>query len=133
MSPRPPLDPAARPAIELGQGVWQFAARVAHWPDGDTVHVRTLVDTGFSGMHSEYVELRIGGIDCNETNDRDPVKRAAGIAARDYVRAQWPVETLVLVTTEYDRSFARYIANVEAGDVDIADALIAAGHAREAT
>ena len=91
------FDPwAAPPLVEPG-GPWTFAARVVSVYDGDTVTVDCLVDVGFEELVTKRRRSGLLGVDTPELNASDPVKRAAAVAARDYVRSILPPGKAVTV------------------------------------
>ena len=89
--------------------LWTYRARVERVIDGDTLAVR--ID---QGLHVERVEqVRLLGVN---TPERKGATRAAGDAARDYVKGwlvvagggDWPL----VVQTEKDDAFGRFLATV---------------------
>lgn len=105
---------------------YTYSARVLAVHDGDTFTVR--VDLGFrAGLD---LELRIADVDAPE------LRHPGGREARAYLAAL-TAGALVTVTTHKTRagadvrSFVRYVADVTLADgLDVADALVDAGHAR---
>jgi micrococcal nuclease len=120
---------------------WTFAyrARLVKVVDGDTIDVE--IDRGFRDVLTQ--RLRLLGVNTPEMHDADPIKRAAAVAAKDYVIA-WCDAALAasLVTgdkwelriqTEKDDAFGRYLCRVWKADaypsgVDLSAFLIADGH-----
>lgn len=97
--------------------------RVERVTDGDTFWVH--LDVGF--RTTVLAHCRLNAADCPELRGTDPVERAAGQEARDYVAEflAWPCT----VTTHKDPdSFGRWLVDVrrDAGP-DLATALTAAG------
>lgn len=99
--------------------------------DGDTISV--LVDCGF-GV-SVTVDLRLEGVDTPEVVGEN---RAAGLAAKEFTASLIEGRALVVTTRKFRQSFTRYVARVEYWQNndgvwrDLAEALVEAGHAREA-
>lgn len=83
---------------------------VTHVVDGDTYDV--LVD---DGRHQYSVlNVRLRGVDTPELYTSDPVERARGIAARDFVAAVFlEHQMFVLLATFKDaQTFGRWVADV---------------------
>jgi len=96
--------------------------------DGDTLDV--LLDLGFQCY--AYQTLRLRGVNAPERNT------LAGRVAQTWLREQLPEGTPVVVTPFKDATtFGRYVADVrmltEQGVVEVATALLDAGHATRMT
>lgn len=101
-----------------------YRAVIAHIVDADTFDV--FVDLGFNDY--PYRTVRLRGVNCPELNTNE------GKAARTYVQGLMPVGTPCLLVTHKDaQTFGRYVADVileqETGVLDLAEALVRAGHA----
>ena len=94
--------------------------------DGDTVDV--LVSLGWGRY--EYVAVRLAGINANETNDPDPIKRAHGVAAADYLRGRI-IGSQCEVRNVLKKSFERYVGELwvweKGAYFDVAAELVALG------
>jgi endonuclease YncB( thermonuclease family) len=111
-------------------GYGPYKAVIQYIVDGDTYDA--IVDVG--GRSYPYWTLRLiqasgMGVDTPETNR--PASRAAGLAAKHFVIDTMPIGTQVVIWTHPDPDeFGRWLAAVTIpGNVDLAAALIAAGHA----
>jgi endonuclease YncB( thermonuclease family) len=63
--------------------MYEYNCRIVRVVDGDTVDVD--IDLGFNHwIHDE--RIRLFGVDCPECRSRDPEEKAAGLAAKDYVK-----------------------------------------------
>ena len=112
--------------------MYEYRARL-HWRsngrhpvyDGDTVHLS--IDLGF-GVWINPGRVRLAGIDAPEI--RGP-ERAAGIAARDYLRARLAEHDEFTVRTLRDRrgKYGRYLVEIWLGDVNLNDEMVLLGHA----
>lgn len=101
-----------------------YRAVVRQVIDADTFDV--LLDLGFSCY--VYQTIRLYGVDAPERHT------AAGKVAQAWLRQQMPIGTCVLVTPFKDATtFGRYVATVtvvlDGRVVDVATALVNAGHA----
>lgn len=107
----------------MGLSVWEYRATVERVIDGDTqVYV---IDCGFRVY--TRVHLRLSGVDAPEAHTD------AGAAAAAWLAEWMPPGSPVVVATELDRSFNRYLAAVTYGGRDVARALVDAGHATVST
>ena len=109
--------------------MFEYRARIVRVIDGDTVVAE--IDLGFHV--SLRATLRLAGIDTPEV--RGPT-REAGHAATEYLelllkKLAGP-ERQLTVRTQKDRTgkYGRYLAVLIAGDRNLNEALVQAGHAR---
>jgi micrococcal nuclease len=100
--------------------VYTYYARVRRIVDADTISLAC--DLGFDV--SCNVRIRVKGVDAPES--RTPDGQAATFWAVTLLGAQpW-----VIVRTELDRTFERYVGAIELADgTDYAERLVEAGHA----
>lgn len=106
-----------------------YRAIVSSIHDGDTLSV--LVDTGF-GLMTE-VDIRVYGIQAPELHGAD---KAAGNAALAFIKTlisegtSVRITTLLATTGEQQRTFTRFVAQVEFdGGKDLATLMVGSGHA----
>lgn len=94
--------------------------------DGDTIRVRVQawIDVEVS------VSVRLRGIDAPELRARCEAERAGAEAARDFVTALLGQGAVTLHAVSRGKYSGRVIADVTVDGVDLAAALLAAGHAR---
>lgn len=136
------LDPFADVPTVTPEGWFVFAARMVRWKDGDTCVVDCLIDLGFEEMATRRRTIRLmaesatpgakpRGINCPESDAKDPAIRAAGLAAWVYSVDTAPPRSAVRVTVVgYDKFGGRDDGMVRtATGVDVAAALVATGHA----
>lgn len=108
--------------------MYEYRARITRVIDGDTVEAE--IDLGFHVTLS--VTLRLDGINAPETRGAE---RPRGLAATRYLEAlldDLAGDTrLLTVRTRKDSTekYGRYLAELIAGDVNLNQALVAAGHA----
>ena len=109
---------------EVRPPVWRGV--VEYVTDGDTVDVVT--DGGW--RRYEYVSVRLAGINAEELNDPDPVRRERAVAARDYLRERI-VGRYCQVRNVDKKSFDRYVGELwvwrEGAYFDVAAELVAVG------
>lgn len=105
--------------------LYTYNAKITNVVDGDTVDAS--IDVGFSltTLH----RLRLVGVDTCEMNDKDPVKRASAIAAKEYM-IQTVLGKNVVLTTYKSDAFGRYLAAIYLGDVCVNDELVRLGFAK---
>ena len=108
--------------------MYEYRARIVRVIDGDTVEAE--VDLGFH--ISSRMRLRLFGINAPEI--KGPT-RPAGLAARDYLQNLIDTHTdsnhELMIRTQKDATekYGRCLATLVASDVNLNEALIAAGHA----
>ncbi len=103
--------------------MWQYQAVIERVVDGDTIDVR--LDLGFDVWTRQ--RLRLLDIDTPET--RGPT-RLEGLDAMMATERLLPNDTPVVVETEKDDAFGRYLARVITPDgIDVGERLLADGHA----
>lgn len=113
--------------------VWRVPAKVKRVIDGDTVVLHEL-DLGFWHAHAALEDqdehVRLADLWCPETRSKDPVEKAAGIAAREYARLLLPDgATVVYHSRVWDRTLERVLGSIELLDGrDFAATMISAGH-----
>lgn len=101
--------------------MWTYRATLKRVVDADTLDV--VVDLGFR----VYVDIRVRLLGAWAPERYT----AAGIAATAYAQ-RLLADPEIVIRTEHDRSFARWLASVALADgTDYASRLVAAGHAME--
>ena len=105
--------------------MWEYQAKLHRVIDGDTVELT--LDLGFNVTITEGI--RVAGVDTPEIRGGTAETKRAGRIAREYTKGfcagseGWPL----IVATEWDRSFERYVGSVSRDGVDLAEALISHG------
>jgi micrococcal nuclease len=101
--------------------MWEYQAKVTRVIDADTLEIQ--IDVGFS-IYTEQ-DIRILGLNSPERNT------PAGKAAIAFATGLFFVELTprIVIKTEYDRSFTRYLGDVTLSDGrDYAAVIKEAGH-----
>ena len=94
--------------------------------DGDTFEARVTV---FPGQEI-VTRVRLAGIDAPERRGRCAAEKAAAEAATRALRKLVEGRPLTLTDVQGDKYFGRVVARVASGAGDVAEALLADGHAR---
>lgn len=103
-----------------------YLAVIDYWHDGDTFFAE--IDAGFAEY--PFRSIRIAGINAPEITATDPVIRAAADASLVFCQQSWPSGTqIVLSTGNLGQSFDRWVASIMTTTGDMADEIVAAGHA----
>jgi micrococcal nuclease len=105
-----------------------FRAAITYVVDGDTVDV--LLDAGFNSY--TYMSIRVAGIDAPELFSGDEAGRLRGLEAREYLERLLADRGrhCIVASEKWPRSFGRYVAAIMLADgTDLAEAMVAAGHA----
>ncbi len=108
--------------------MYEYRARIVRVIDGDTVEAE--IDLGF---HVRFtVTLRLAGINAPETKGTE---RPRGLAATRYLESLLndltgdTRELVVRTHKDVTEKYGRYLAELIAGEVNLNQALVAAGHA----
>lgn len=95
--------------------------------DGDTFRCNI---NDFPAIIGQDISIRIYGVDTPEMKDKDPMKKAQAIKARDYVRSRLnKAKKIELRNIQRDKYF-RILADVYADNSSISDELIKKGYAK---
>lgn len=102
--------------------MYEYRGWVRSIYDADTLRID--VDLGF-GVHKMSEPFRLFGINAPE------IKAPGGVQARDWLRALLPLGTEVILLTSKDKKekYGRYLATIYKGELNVNDAVLAAGHA----
>ena len=128
-SPSPALAPAAAdyPSPAPGGGI-RYAARIDRWVDGDTASVTLRIRARPDVVLEDAETIRLVHVDTPEIRG---ATRSAGMKAKAFVADLAPVGESVTVTIVGEDKYGRALATVvEAGGVDISDALLSSGNAK---
>ena len=108
-------------------GSIQAPATVLSAYDGDTITVEATIWSGMTWRGN----VRVRGVDTPEIRGQCDREKALALAARDFVREMVVGQVVTLAGVEYDKYAGRVVAAVLLPDGrDLAETLIAAGHAR---
>lgn len=125
-SPSPALAPgaAAYPSPAPDGGI-RYAARIDRWVDGDTVSVTLRIRARPDVVLEDAETIRLAHVDTPE------IRGATGMKAKAFVSDLAPVGESVTVTIVGEDKYGRALASVvEAGGVDLSDALLSSGNAK---
>jgi len=93
--------------------MYEYNCKIVRVVDGDTVDVD--IDLGFNHwIHDE--RIRLFGVDCPECRSRDPEEKAAGLAAKDYVKGLLHDGGTYTLTTKEKGKFGRYLGVIQLTD-----------------
>lgn len=134
-----PSIPAARPSPALASGAAaypspapgggiRYAARIDRWVDGDTASVTLRIRARPDVVLEDAETIRLAHVDTPEIRG---ATRGAGMKARAFVSDLAPVGESVTVTIVGEDKYGRALASVvEAGGVDLSDALLSSRNAK---
>ena len=93
--------------------MYEYNCKIVRVVDGDTVDVD--IDLGFNHwIHDE--RIRLFGVDCPECRSRDPEEKAAGLAAKDFVKGLLHDGGTYTLTTKEKGKFGRYLGVIQLTD-----------------
>jgi len=93
--------------------MYDYQCTIVRVVDGDTVDVD--IDLGFNHwIHGE--RIRLFGVDCPECRSRDPEEKAAGLAAKDFVKGLLHDGGTYTLTTKEKGKFGRYLGVIKLED-----------------
>jgi micrococcal nuclease len=93
--------------------VYEYNCKIVRVVDGDTVDVD--IDLGFNHwIHGE--RIRLFGVDCPECRSRDPKEKAAGLAAKDFIKRLLHDGGTYTLTTKEKGKFGRYLGVIMLSD-----------------
>jgi micrococcal nuclease len=86
--------------------MYEYNCKIVRVVDGDTVDVD--IDLGFNHwIHGE--RIRLFGVDCPECRSTDPKEKAAGLAAKNFVKGLLHDGGTYTLTTKEKGKFGRYL------------------------
>ena len=89
--------------------MYEYNCKIVRVVDGDTVDVD--IDLGFNHwIHGE--RIRLFGVDCPECRSRDPKEKAAGLAAKDFIKRLLHDGGTYTLTTKEKGKFGRYLGTI---------------------
>ena len=102
--------------------MYEYECKIVRVVDGDTIDVD--IDLGFNHwIHGE--RIRLFGVDCPECRSRDKEEKAAGLAAKDFVKRLLHDGGTYTLTTKEKGKFGRYLGTIFLTDkTSINDALV---------
>jgi micrococcal nuclease len=108
--------------------MYEYAAKLLRVVDGDTIDVS--IDLGFSISIKQRV--RLARINTPETRTKDPIEKAAGIAASEFLKGFLAVNhNSLIIRTQVDKrgKFGRVLGEVFADGYCVNDLMLEKGHA----
>ena len=102
--------------------MYEYNCKIVRVIDGDSIILD--IDLGFSHwIHGE--SIRLYGVDCPECRSRDKEEKAAGLAAKDFVKRLLHDGGTYTLTTREKGKFGRYLGTIYlTEETSINDALI---------
>lgn len=105
--------------------MYEYDCKIVRVVDGDTVDVD--IDLGFNHwIHGE--RIRLFGVDCPECRSRDPKEKAAGLAAKDFVKRLLHDGGTYTLTTKEKGKFGRYLGVIMLSDRTSVNAALVSEH-----
>ena len=102
--------------------MYEYECKIARVIDGDSIILD--IDLGF-GLWIHGESIRLFGVDCPECRSRDKEEKAAGLAAKDFVKRLLHDGGTYTLTTKEKGKFGRYLGTIFLTDkTSINDALV---------
>lgn len=108
--------------------MYEYNATIKRVIDGDTIEV--IIDLGFEVQITQT--LRLNRIDAYETtlrNGTTPEEKALGIEGKNFLINFLPEDTQILIRTEKNDKYDRYLAEVIYNGVNINDLMVSKNYA----
>lgn len=93
--------------------MYEYNCKIVRVIDGDSIVVD--IDLGF-GLWIHGESIRLFGVDCPECRSRDPEEKAAGLAAKDFVKGLLHDGGTYTLTTREKGKFGRYLGVIMLSD-----------------
>ena len=93
--------------------MYEYNCKIVRVIDGDSIIVD--IDLGF-GLWIHGESIRLFGVDCPECRSRDKDEKAAGLAAKDYVKGLLHDGGTYTLTTKEKGKFGRYLGVIQLTD-----------------
>ena len=93
--------------------MYEYNCKIVRVIDGDSIVVD--IDLGF-GLWIHGESIRLFGVDCPECRSRDKDEKAAGLAAKDYVKGLLHDGGTYTLTTKEEGKFGRYLGVIQLTD-----------------
>jgi len=93
--------------------MYEYNCKIVRVIDGDSIVVD--IDLGF-GLWIHGESIRLFGVDCPECRSRDKDEKAAGLAAKDYVKGLLHDGGTYTLTTKEKGKFGRYLGVIQLTD-----------------
>ena len=105
--------------------MYEYSCKIIRVVDGDTVDVD--IDLGFNHwIHGE--RIRLFGVDCPECRSRHKDEKAAGLAAKNFVKGLLHDGGTYTLTTREKGKFGRYLGVIMLSDNTSVNAALVSEH-----
>ena len=105
--------------------MYEYNCKIVRVIDGDSIVVD--IDLGF-GLWIHGESIRLFGVDCPECRSRDPKEKAAGLAAKDFVKGLLHDGGTYTLTTKEKGKFGRYLGVIMLSDKTSVNAALVTEH-----
>ena len=105
--------------------MYEYNCKIVRIIDGDSILVD--IDLGF-GTWRCGESIRLFGVDCPECRSRDPKEKAAGLAAKTFVKGLLHDGGTYTLTTKEKGKFGRYLGVIMLSDKTSVNAALVSEH-----
>ena len=105
--------------------MYEYNCKIVRVIDGDSIVVD--IDLGF-GLWIHGERIRLFGVDCPECRSRDPKEKAAGLAAKEFVKGLLHDGGTYTLTTKEKGKFGRYLGVIMLSDKTSVNAALVSEH-----
>ena len=105
--------------------MYDYRCKIVRVIDGDSILVD--IDLGF-GTWRCGESIRLFGVDCPECRSRDPKEKAAGLAAKEFVKGLLHDGGTYTLTTKEKGKFGRYLGVIMLSDKTSVNAALVSEH-----
>jgi len=105
--------------------MYEYNCKIVRVIDGDSILVD--IDLGF-GTWRCGESIRLFGVDCPECRSRDPKEKAAGLAAKEFVKGLLHDGGTYTLTTKEKGKFGRYLGVIMLSDKTSVNAALVSEH-----
>jgi len=105
--------------------MYEYDCKIVRVIDGDSILVD--IDLGFDTWRCGE-SIRLFGVDCPECRSRDPKEKAAGLAAKEFVKGLLHDGGTYTLTTKEKGKFGRYLGVIMLSDKTSVNAALVTEH-----
>jgi len=105
--------------------MYEYNCKIVRVIDGDSILVD--IDLGFDTWRCGE-SIRLFGVDCPECRSRDPKEKAAGLAAKEFVKGLLHDGGTYTLTTKEKGKFGRYLGVIMLSDKTSVNAALVSEH-----
>jgi len=105
--------------------MYEYDCKIVRVIDGDSILVD--IDLGFDTWRCGE-SIRLFGVDCPECRSRDPKEKAAGLAAKEFVKGLLHDGGTYTLTTKEKGKFGRYLGVIMLSDKTSVNAALVSEH-----